>query len=1055
MSGLVFGIDLGIASCGWAVLRLPAGENQPGEIVGMGSWMFDVPETSKERTPTNQARRSNRLLRRVIRRRAQRMSGVRRLFRDSGLITEARADALAFANLNPWELRVQALERRLTEEELAVALGHIAKRRGFKSSAKGKSANTAGDDQKMLKALEATQERLARYRTVGELFVRDPGFAGRKRNRDGIFDRTQNRDDLAREVAEIFRAQRRLGNPAASNDLEAAFTEIAFTQRPLQDAENLVGMCLFEPAEKRASRFAPSFERFRLLTRLVNLRVLSATGERPLTPAELAAVLANPGKTAKLSVKEVRKRIGLPADQRFSTFRPDEEDRDVAVRTGEAMAGTRKLRETLGETLWETLLPTPLLLDEVARVLTFFETQEVIHRELERLSLPDGAVEALVRGLESGAFAKFKGAAGISAKAARSLIPHLEAGLRYDQACEQAGYDHAASKWAGREQVTDRAAFNRLVADLAADVANPVARKSMTEGLKQAWAMRNRWGLPDAIHIEMARDVGNSAEKRREIERDIEKNTASRERERQEARELLGITDITGDTLLRYRLWKEQGGFCPYTHQGIPPTAVIATDNSHQVDHILPWSRFGDDSFANKVLCTASANQQKKGRTPFEWFQASKNEEDWQTFVKRIEGNAAFRGAKKRNYVLKNAREAEERFRSRNLNDTRYAARLLAEAIKAFYPPGERQDRGGIRRVFTRPGALTAALRQAWGVESLKKVDGKRVDDARHHALDALVVAAVGEAEVQRLTRSFQEWEQRGLARPLRQVPPPWGDPAGFRREVEDAYRDIFVARPERRRARGEGHAATIRQVRHRDGAAVVYERKAIADLKESRLEDIKDAERNEGVITAIRAWIARGRPADDPPVGPSGQVIRKVRLRTKAKPAVEVRGGAADRGEMVRVDVFSRPNRKGKDEFYLVPVYPHQVMNPRQWPTPPDRAVVPKKDEENWIKIDDAFVFKFSLFPRSHVELVKANGEVLSGYLLGMDRASGGIDLGNHRDPRLTVDDLGNTTRGIGAKTLVSLEKFSIDRFGGRARVRSEVRTWHGAACTSPAPPG
>jgi CRISPR-associated endonuclease Csn1 len=183
--------------------------------------------------------------------------------------------------------------------------------------------------------------------------------------------------------------------------------------------------------------------------------------------------------------------------------------------------------------------------------------------------------------------------------------------------------------------------------------------------------------------------------------------------------------------------------------------------------------------------------------------------------------------------------------------------------------------------------------------------------------------------------------------------------------------------------------------------------------------------------------------------------VIRKVRLRTKAKPAVEVRGGAADRGEMVRVDVFSRPNRKGKDEFYLVPVYPHQVMNPRQWPTPPDRAVVPKKDEENWIKIDDAFVFKFSLFPRSHVELVKANGEVLSGYLLGMDRASGGIDLGNHRDPRLTVDDLGNTTRGIGAKTLVSLEKFSIDRFGGRARVRSEVRTWHGAACTSPAPPG
>ena len=31
----------------------------------------------------------------------------------------------------------------------------------------------------------------------------------------------------------------------------------------------------------------------------------------------------------------------------------------------------------------------------------------------------------------------------------------------------------------------------------------------------------------------------------------------------------------------------------------------------------------------------------------------------------------------------------------------------------------------------------------------------------------------------------------------------------------------------------------------------------------------------------------------------------------------------------MVRVDVFSKPNRRGQDAFYLVPVYVHQVMNP------------------------------------------------------------------------------------------------------------------------------
>ena len=77
-NGLIFGIDLGIASCGWAVLRHPTETDPTGAIEAMGSWMFDVPETDKERTPTNQIRRGNRLLRRVVRRRAQRMATIRR-----------------------------------------------------------------------------------------------------------------------------------------------------------------------------------------------------------------------------------------------------------------------------------------------------------------------------------------------------------------------------------------------------------------------------------------------------------------------------------------------------------------------------------------------------------------------------------------------------------------------------------------------------------------------------------------------------------------------------------------------------------------------------------------------------------------------------------------------------------------------------------------------------------------------------------------------------------------------------------------------------------------
>jgi CRISPR-associated endonuclease Csn1 len=1053
MNRLIFGIDLGIASCGWAVLCHPTSYDPTGEIVAMGSWMFDVPETDKERTPTNQIRRGNRLLRRVIRRRAQRMAEIRRLFAQHGLLSSQEPDALKRLRLDPWELRARGLDKPLSPAEFAFALGHIAKRRGFKSARKGKEANTAGDDQKMLKALESTRERLGRYRTVGEMFGRDADFRDRKRNRDGLFDRTQSRDDLRHEVGKLFEAQRRLGSDAASADLEVGFTAIAFRQLEMQDSEKLVGICQFEPTEKRAARFAPSFEKFRLLGKLVSLRITRPDGERSLTPEEIRLATADLGKTAKLSVKEVRKRIGLPADQRFAAIKPEDEAQDIAARTGEAMHGTKKLRDALGEALWAELQDKPEELDRIAHVISFHETADKIGAELRKLGLPAGTADALLEDLS--AFSRFRGAGHISAKAARALIPHLEAGLRYDQACVAVGYDHAASRWSSRKQVADKAAFNRLVEDMGKEIANPVARKSLTEGLKQLWAMRNRWGLPDAVHIELARDVGNSLEKRNEIKREIDKNTAERERQRDEVRELLGIEDVNGDTLLRYRLCKEQAWRCPYTDKAIPASAIIATDNSHQVDHILPWSRFGDDSYSNKVLCTARANQEKKGQTPFEWIMNVQGEEGWRTFVTRIEGNSAFRGAKKRNYVLKNAKEAEERFRTRNLNDTRYAARLLAEAVKLFYPAGDRQEKGGNRRVFTRPGALTSALRHAWGVESLKKVDGKRVEDARHHALDALVVAAIGEWEVQRLTRSYQEWEQKGLARPLRQVDPPWGDAASFRREVKQAYDQVFVARPERRRARGEGHAATIRQVKERDGVPVVYERKSITDLTEKRLQDIKDPERNQSVIEAISEWIAKGKPAESLPRSPAGDEIRKVRLRTKGKPAVQVRGGTADRGEIVRVDVFSKPNKRGKDEFYLVPIYPHHVMNKRDWPMPPMRAVVAYKDEQDWTLIDASYSFKFSLHPRSYVEVTKPTGELLAGYFQGLNRSTGAINLSNARNSRLLSDDNGNSMQSIGAKTLLNIKKHSVDRFGMRSEVKSEVRTWHGVVCTSRTRPG
>jgi CRISPR-associated endonuclease Csn1 len=196
-----------------------------------------------------------------------------------------------------------------------------------------------------------------------------------------------------------------------------------------------------------------------------------------------------------------------------------------------------------------------------------------------------------------------------------------------------------------------------------------------------------------------------------------------------------------------------------------------------------------------------------------------------------------------------------------------------------------------------------------------------------------------------------------------------------------------------------------------------------------------------EEMVAELRRWIEANKPKDAPPKSSKGDVIRKVRLRTTDKVAVAVRDGTADRGEMARVDVFAKAKKRGKREFYLVPIYPHQVANQKKWPLPPNKAVVAAKAEEDWVTIDDSFDFLFSLYIHSLIAVTKADGEIISGYFKGLSRSTGAISIAPHENQR-------QSRPGIGAKTLLGFQKLVVDRLGRRTEVIGETRTWHGEAC-------
>ena len=242
-------------------------------------------------------------------------------------------------------------------------------------------------------------------------------------------------------------------------------------------------------------------------------------------------------------------------------------------------------------------------------------------------------------------------------------------------------------------------------------------------------------------------------------------------------------------------------------------------------------------------------------------------------------------------------------------------------------------------------------------------MNGERVDDDRHHAIDAIVLAATSESMLQRLTRAFQRAEREGRPQAFKAFDPPW---PLFRDDVKRARDGIFVARAERCRARGEAHAATIRQIAERDGRELIFERKPVNEKFTAQdLLRIKDPERNAAYVQAIRAWLDAGKPKDQLSRSPRGDVIRGAAAHQQERGCRGARRRRRSR-EMARVDVFRKKTPKGAWQYFLVPVYPHQIATLDE---PPMRAVTAHKLETSWPVMDCSAEFLWSV---THLQLVR-----------------------------------------------------------------------------------
>ncbi|TDB38740.1 MAG: type II CRISPR RNA-guided endonuclease Cas9 [Actinobacteria bacterium] len=1053
--GIHVGLDIGIASVGWAVL-----DPEAERIEGLGVRTFPRAENPKNGASLALPRRLARSSRRRLRRRRNRMQDFRGLLVSTGMISADDMDA-AFTptagDPTPYQLRAEGLDRKLTEVEWARVLSQICKRRGYRSMKMAAESASSKDEDGVVKAAIALNEAHMiehHYRTAGEMLWLDERFQESRRNK-GDYKAVLSRELVLDEVAHLFEAQRIHGNSHATPAIEAAYLEILQRQATILEGDELrarVGLCSIDHVNRRIPIACPTFERFRMVDKLHNVRyTVSPSGSRVnLSVPQRDAVIEKAfGKTARLTYADIRTLCSLPDNARFVGVRYGREEGDLAAEKKEtiplprAWHEMRKALASLPPELWATLSSDIDLLDSVAEVLTYYKYETSIARELSGLGLPEAAVAALTQ-------LRFSGNAHLSRSTLRAILPHMEAGLSYSEACEAAGLHH--SKRTGGER---HAKLPPIPTD---DLRNPVVLRALTQTRKVLNAIIDEFGSIEELHVELARDVARSYEDRRQIEKMQKDNRARNDGVLEDLASEYGIENPRPLDIVKFKLWKEQGGRCAYSGDYIDPKRMLNGEPGvAEVDHILPHSRSFDDGYMNKVLVTASENRKKRERTPFEYLGG--DDQRWHEFEERVLAMHLRRPKLERLLRRDFDERASNEFRERNLIDTQYIARFF----KNFVEENLRFAGEGKAPVVTVNGRATAYLRTAW---QLQKV---RADGDLHHALDAAVIAATTRSMVQKVSRFFSVRPLRnpdgvyvdattGEIIAAKHVPEPWvgfaadlkdrlsarfsDDPFG---ELTDGMREpvpILVSRMPNRTVRGEVHKETVKRVEGQDakGRIVTSKNVRLTDLTPKLLEKMVGREQDRALYEALGSRLAQfGGDATKAFAEPfykptrAGRAAPRVKsIRVYDEPSsggTVVRGGFADNGEMVRTDVFERDGK-----YYLVPVYLKDTVTKEL----PSRAIVGGKPESEWRLMDESYRFAFSLCLNDPIRLVRRTGDqtvAVSGYFRGSDRSTGAIHI--------EAADSSWLKRGQGvAQNVVTFEKWGVDVLGRAAhRVKQEKR--------------
>lgn len=792
------GLDLGTNSIGWAVYSLDS-ENEPNELVDMGVRIFSDGRDPKTKEPLAVARRTARGQRKLIYRRKLRRKSVFRLLQQQNLFPKTKEESQKLKSLNPYMLRVKALDEKLESYELARVLFNLSVRRGFKSNRKdgsGEEGVTSKSGEKLSQKdmcnelAKAIKE--SGCRTIGEFLWKNQDKNKGLRFVPGRMTYYPLRQMYIDEFNAIRAVQEAFYK---SVDWEAIFDEIFF-QRPLKAQER--GRCQYMQEKERTFKAMPCAQKLRMLQEVRNMDYQNERGQKiPLSEDDEKIILKLLDTKDKVTFDAIRKALKLTGSCTFNL-----ESTSRTSLNGNTTAVKLRNKNRFGE-LWDTLSLEEQ--DSIVEKLITADEDKEIYDLLEKYNLTDEQRESIVKvQLPAGTTMLCK-------EVSEKLVRKMESGsaFTYTAAVESLGYKYAEQTvekydmlpYYGKVLVGSTMGIDPSKPEDKPElkygkISNPTVHVALNQTRTVVNALIKQYGKPSQIALELSRDLKASREAKDAMLKKQNENKKRNEILNKNITDAYKIAYPNRNDRLKYRLWEELGAEglsrkCIYCGKNISGKDLFS--KSIEIEHILPYSRTLLDAESNLTVAHASCNAFKKERSPYEAFGSNPSGYNWNEILARA--NQLKNPAKRGRFSVDAMEtfEKESGFITRQLTDNAYLSKMALRYLKSVCD-----------NIWSVNGGMTKLLRDKWEIDSIlkRKIDEKEIAyfglkdeqigeykknryDHRHHALDASVIALIDRSLVKEISTLNARSQKNRIEVPPMAVP---------RIELQEKVKNIVVS---------------------------------------------------------------------------------------------------------------------------------------------------------------------------------------------------------------------------------------------------------------------